>query len=697
MNKEETLKINFVNNKNPSDQKLILNENKLKLNKNTSKDYTLLQQPQTIEFNLLRNLSKEEQELENAMIKDLEDFQSKELEEFIRIQGMNKDQVKLLLYKSDNFFDMNKANENIDQNNIQSDQLRKISSKYLEPEDAFDTKKETKTKELILLMHDLLYEEKPLDKAETAFRKLVNEDKFLKDRKIILNIEELERQHMSSDKYVSEGNLNPKNSEEMDSAYKELQRRHPYVIDDAKINKVPYCSTTGWFCCGQKNEKSDMEKLGIGMVCYFKLLKAFIICFFLICLLNLPLYYFYYINENTKPIVNYRDALYKLTIGNIASSVYNCLYIPTSKMDAAISSNMSYHFNFDCYSTNITSIVGFGIAPNNDKEAEDMSLCLGFTTSKTLWLSPQCDMTNYITEKAMPNCLNKQKCEFDLDLTYLKSNCKYFNTTNNIYLKYECHDNFIQLGFLGTQMDRGLFAFIIVSIDLASVLVLLLCMFIVSHSQKNNEQKFKENYYLISDYTLHLRDLNIPMRNFYLELNDIIKHLNKVILEEEKFNSTNGYSILKISENEKFEIYEDLPNMIDIPKVEKTVIYDINYPIFTADKIEDIIEFNQNKIKKLKLEQELSNLENQGESKINGNKRVDNKAILVKKINACNERMTKIRKNMKTRDDLLNIEEIYLTFRNQKIANFYYESYKKNRCVRCCYIFCCKYKKIKHL
>jgi histidinol dehydrogenase len=49
------------------------------------------------------------------------------------------------------------------------------------------------------------------------------------------------------------------------------------------------------------------------------------------------------------------------------------------------------------------------------------------------------------------------------------------------------------------------------------------------------------------------------------------------------------------------------------------------------------------------------------------------------------------------KNELDNIKEVFITFKNQKLTNFYDEVYRKNKCDRCCYIFCCQFKKIKHL
>ncbi len=53
---------------------------------------------------------------------------------------------------------------------------------------------------------------------------------------------------------------------------------------------------------------------------YHKILKSFIICFFVMMLINSPLYYIYYYSNNNTPLVDYKDAIFRTSIGAISSS-----------------------------------------------------------------------------------------------------------------------------------------------------------------------------------------------------------------------------------------------------------------------------------------------------------------------------------------------------------------------------------------
>ena len=104
---------------------------------------------------------------------------------------------------------------------------------------------------------------------------------------------------------------------------REAVLKHPRNIVNGQPEVLPMCSTSsGWFCCGKKADKSDFTKFSLGLEIYFKALKSLLLTFFLIVLVNIPLYYIYYSNSSNLSIKDYKDALFKTTIGNIGSSKY---------------------------------------------------------------------------------------------------------------------------------------------------------------------------------------------------------------------------------------------------------------------------------------------------------------------------------------------------------------------------------------
>ena len=84
----------------------------------------------------------------------------------------------------------------------------------------------------------------------------------------------------------------------------------------------PYCaSSLGWFGLSDECQRSDIDRLGLGISIYFKTLKALMIAFLAIFLLNMVTIYFFFSYQNTKMIFTPDSILSKFTIGNISSGI----------------------------------------------------------------------------------------------------------------------------------------------------------------------------------------------------------------------------------------------------------------------------------------------------------------------------------------------------------------------------------------
>jgi hypothetical protein len=74
--------------------------------------------------------------------------------------------------------------------------------------------------------------------------------------------------------------------------------------------------------CFQSHGKTDLLPMGLGIVVYFKILKAFATVFFIINIINIPLYYIYSTSHAEFKASGYKDIFFKTTIGNIGSSKF---------------------------------------------------------------------------------------------------------------------------------------------------------------------------------------------------------------------------------------------------------------------------------------------------------------------------------------------------------------------------------------
>jgi hypothetical protein len=212
-------------------------------------------------------------------------------------------------------------------------------------------------------------------------------------------------------------------------------------------------------------------------------------------------------------------------------------------------------------------------------------------------------------------------------------------------------------------------------------------MIIISISQSGLEENYNNNNILISDYTVKVSNIKLSFAKIHEELNDLVKHF-KVILPYENPNDKNNLYSFKGTSEYYTELFADCADRISKEYINNTEIYDINYPIITDKKLNLILKYQQLHLNKKKLQRKITITESEKQ-------KTKAESYIIKIDKEIIDTQNKIIKLDKT--ELENIKEIYITFRNQKIAGFYNDLYGKGKCKRCCYIMCCKKDKIKHL
>lgn len=91
-------------------------------------------------------------------------------------------------------------------------------------------------------------------------------------------------------------------------------------IENGQLVKYNPClTTTGNMCCCEDISKSKLDSLGLGIVIYFRILKTIAGVFGFIIFINLPLLYIYSTNHEEFKSTDYKDFLFKTTLGNIGS------------------------------------------------------------------------------------------------------------------------------------------------------------------------------------------------------------------------------------------------------------------------------------------------------------------------------------------------------------------------------------------
>jgi hypothetical protein len=172
--------------------------------------------------------------------------------------------------------------------------------------------------------HEPLVDEKSVEKPKVTVEPVepvfVEPVVKMKDKKILVNLEDLEKEYSKKEQYLF-GEINYENKEEMKQLNQEIELQHPRIVKNGMVMQYPVCNNMGNFGCSNTKINNNLKELGLGMMCYFKVLKIFIWCFFLISILNIHLYYVYSTSNSQKKITGYRDLLFKTTIGNIASSI----------------------------------------------------------------------------------------------------------------------------------------------------------------------------------------------------------------------------------------------------------------------------------------------------------------------------------------------------------------------------------------
>lgn len=289
-------------------------------------------------------------------------------------------------------------------------------------------------------------------------------------------------------------------------------------------------------------------------------------------------------------------------------------------------------------------------------------LCTNYSQGYTLTLSGCANAKISLVEQLVNNCLNHQSCTIFYNYTNFTNDCNTNDLRSNIYFSYECFQEYIKLP-MNNRIDRTNFGFIVVFIDIASMLTLILTVVMYIHinfsipiQQKRNEKFYKENIIQISDYTLHVEDIDVNNNEMLPYINSFISHIHSVFDKE----------------GVKYNI---------------SPVYEYNYPILTNVKLDLYLEKDKLFQEKKELRRKMLKEEDQ-KNKEKFEKEYEEKVEEIKKIE---EEITV------SSTDLITINDLYVTFTNQHFADKFFGFYQKTKCTRCCIICCCKRHEIQHL
>ena len=173
--------------------------------------------------------------------------------------------------------------------------------------------------------------------------------------------------------------------------------------------------------------------------------------------------------------------------------------------------------------------------------------------------------------------------------------------------------------------------------------IVLVSICIIPTSIINRTNFYNKNKVLISDFTVHLRYLELKGGIIEQEISDLIQHINNVVANENSLHNSN-----------------DL------------VIYDINFPIMTDTQLDLLVEKNTFELEKWELEELIKLNQNDPTLKT----RIDKINI---EIGLVSEKLLKCHK-----EDINDTEDVFVTFRDHKIKKLFKNAYTKNTCCRKC-------------
>ena len=549
---------------------------------------------------------------------------------------------------------------------------------------------------------------------------------------IYINMGDIEDQYLNGNLL---GDNEPIDHDEktMNKLMTDVALRHPCKIKDGRPVKYPLCINTGWFCGCDTCKKSKMTELGIGMIVYFKIIKALIISFFIITLLNIPIIATYIKNKKDKKINGYMDALYKTTIGNIASTLYMC-----KPYEESSSLTLSMRCSNDMV---IAQAVSFGVSANSDDEKNNVLNCFEYMAKSEIILSnSQCNYINQINELMKANnCSNQQSCNFIFDLS--SNECTKPVSTGQFYFTYLCYEDKIETIFTNSKMRRSTFGYIVVGVDILTILIVIITMSLINIFKEENNDEFIKKRTFIRDFTLRLKDISIPKSEIRKEFNLLINHLISIA----KFDDDNldifSFEPISLKHHPQYEDYDKV--ISSKFQAKDFFVYDMVYPILTSAKLGAINHYNelQEEIADLKKEMNIlhdtvtnndnnmiseketpnekdtenapitvykssdtvlpvnntTNANRNNETEKERIKRENKLTELQKEIDEKTKEMEETKIHIKENSDIKEVNEIYITFRNYNIARYFAELYRKSKCQRCNIICCCQGEKIQHL
>ena len=584
----------------------------------------------------------------------------------------------------------------------------------------------TEEKEMLLCKEDIVNKVKNEIGENNEFKILELLKREEENNYYYINKEELKQRYLKNffdlDKINKELKINNKDTKEMKNLYNETIKKLPRKNNKGHMEKYSFFSWTGFFCC----KKNDFISLGLGISSYFKMIKLFIVFFFIISCINFYAIFHY---SKYKSILSNEGLKLKTTLGNTMINNYN-LFINSSKSDLNCSDKIIGKIIFGLRFKDLDDInfqkINNIIIENNKDPYPNLTIFESFNSFNYSTIAKK-ELYNY--NENISHCFLKNKCEYTSN-----------NTDNNIndLLFYECIDKSL---IPKNSSPNSLKYITLITTIFTSVLFIILYYFFKFAIIYENNQYHKGKV-IINNYTLKLSGLKFNSYDYYQEINNLISFLNVFILGQIKknrdsfkqqkensnttgefeFKNINNLNIFDISistvDKKKMKVFESIKNykeqIKDIKINNDSIIKKIKNKLKQGCK--DIHIFYNNIIENKKKKNELNNQQenlrgidlpliedlNVEEKLVKPKfkpKRNSTLMLSQTKQDKIENKKEKIKSKIsKIPDDIIQLHfgnertyfvDIYITFRNPSISEYIYRIYNKNKIKRFfIYLFC---------
>ena len=345
----------------------------------------------------------------------------------------------------------------------------------------------------------------------------------------------------------------------------EINLRHPRKFDDlGKPKKYSLIfDQFGYFGCKVDSMFCDMNKFGVGLVDYFRILKVNIIFYLILALFSfLSLYTFgesFDKLDDVKNIFHFsdvKDFLTKFTLGNVISKdYYRCQIEDTSDKDNIneIALHCDYYQKDNYFYMNKNSILFFETSDETDITYGD-SICNNYI-SNTKYESPFKDSKTISIGQIRSNTkCNERNSVCVIDVSKFKNKLK-----ASTFIEYKCF--YSSKNFYNDNSVLLIFFNILIIVICTLYYILLVKLLKISSKIHN------ENLYQVNQYSVHVKNVNINPKppKLYQDLNLLIITLH---------NAAQYHKV----EKKDLEINDDIN---DEPIYKSSgAIYQISYSLF---------------------------------------------------------------------------------------------------------------------